>query len=676
MARRIYPLLVLSLFLTTLIFFFRGYSGLPSVPSSIRPYFPSSSPAATDDGAAEEKLPSNNEFASDEEIEVAPSSASSSKTASGSSQQTGHPISDPFEYDPASPILTKVTQSYFSEVIPSILSTPSAETSLLAESTPSQATPSSDPIPLPKKPSTTPLKISITETGGYHDEVVAALLHSFGSQPDAVVQRYLRVQRFGIQDIIRTFNLSTPLPASKKPAELRTDVKTEDGKPDVLVFSTCELDGRNYAGMLSGLLGDGEETPYLFCVVHHAEKWVDEGLETIFTPWVNKGRMSFLTLSPHVSEFLKGKSLSQWEGVKKEPVVRAYTPVFPVTLPTNRNGNGTASTAHADGGQDESELSFALQGNYDPGRRDYDTLFAHLGDFLQQQKLQLEKQKPKSAPSALEDIDTTNVEPTFKNQTLILHLLGNGKKPPVPAHLTNHVHFDENLSYLDFYALLSRSVALLPAFASRDYLDRKASSSVPASLIAGVPLVGTREMVRAYGYLEEGGVWVQKDGDGEGNGEGKEETDMDVVGRVLGLEEGEREEKRRAVRGVCDGIVKGNVGLVGEWVQEALALRPGGVDGEVEVDDDIEENPSQATKKPSPENEGVGAPLEGEVKAPSSSSPVTEAGARSDGQSEEKKPKEQTEESPSKESQGDEEEEEEWIEFGGSDTSSEPAKST
>jgi hypothetical protein len=372
--------------------------------------------------------------------------------------------------------------------------------------------------------------VAITELAGWHDEVVAAVVHSFGSQPSALMSVYQRSTRFGISKIMQAFDLPRTLPASLHPNKFLNPNEPQQTPPDILVSTTCEVDtGRNLKSL--DRLFDEAET-HLFCVVHHAELWrAGEEYETALGKWGAAGRLTFLTLSPHTADFLLHESLSKWGYVNSShPAdVKSFTPVFPVDV-----GQVTAA--------ESAHLSFSIQGNYDSSRRNYKAIFTRLEQLIRMLSL---KQSNDSS-------DPTNVS---------LHLLGNGKHPSVPKAVQENVHFDERLEYLEFYRIMSSSFALVPAFANNDYYDRKASSSVPAALIAGVPVVANQKLLDNYRYLDRDCVWFQEEG----------ETDMDVVSRVA-LSEGrkERAEKKRLVRTKTEQILKGNTKLVGELVDVAL----------------------------------------------------------------------------------------------------------
>lgn len=367
-----------------------------------------------------------------------------------------------------------------------------------------------------------PLNVAIMETTGYHDEVVAAFVHSFGSQKNSNLSLFQRKQRYGIEKIMQDFKLPKPVPSSQPPLMLLADNAT---KFDIVVLITCEYDRIKLASQLEILLMEGKT--HLLCVVHHADHWANEDHQSFIAPWIEKGLVDFITLSQHTATFLQETGLRAW--TTKAPI-RPFAPVFPVNLPELPKADDAA----------EGELGFGLQGLYESTRRNYKTIFAHLQNFID------------SRSSERDGTVSSNVT---------LHLLGQGKHPEVPSGLTSHVIFDESLDYDDYYSILSRTFALLPAFANNEYLNRKASSTVPAGLIGGTPLVATKEILAAYSYLPDDAVYLQK----------ADETEFDVVGRVLQEAAKHRVEKMQIVRTKCAELVASNSRLVEGWIKEMTA---------------------------------------------------------------------------------------------------------
>lgn len=155
------------------------------------------------------------------------------------------------------------------------------------------------------------LRISIVESGGSHEEVVASLTHAFGSQPKAQLSLYLLLKRFGLSDLIETFTLSSK---STPPIQSSYDfpkLYTNDTIPHILVSTTCELDMIQLNDAIDSLLNCGRT--YLFCVVHHADKWSEEEkLQIELWEWIELYRVTFLTLSPHTAEYFRTVAIQNW----------------------------------------------------------------------------------------------------------------------------------------------------------------------------------------------------------------------------------------------------------------------------------------------------------------------------------------------------------------------------
>ncbi|THY24422.1 hypothetical protein D6D01_05469 [Aureobasidium pullulans] len=365
------------------------------------------------------------------------------------------------------------------------------------------------------------IQVAILETVRAHDEVDAALVHSLASQPNVNLTLYQQEPRFGSEKIFHAFGLDYAGPFHPDDF-MGTDKHTTI--PDFLVLTTCELALRQAPKRLEALLEQGKTR--LICIVHHSDHWAEEQRKSDIRPWVDAGMIDFWTLSPHTATFLSN-TIAAWDSNDSQPwdnppspPIRVFVPIFPVVAP-----NITTSEKAMQG------LSFAMQGDYDPHRRDYKHIFERLGNFLAEAE-----------------------------RNVSMHLLGQGNRPEVPQNVKAHVFFDQGLSYTDFYALLSKVSAVLPGFASPEYLDRKASSSVPASLIAGTPLVADRRLLEAYAYVEEESVWLQEDG----------ENEFDVVGRMLAASAKEREQKSQHAKDNAQRIIDGNVRRVGEWLETGI----------------------------------------------------------------------------------------------------------
>ncbi|KAF7557765.1 hypothetical protein G7Z17_g389 [Cylindrodendrum hubeiense] len=361
-----------------------------------------------------------------------------------------------------------------------------------------------------------PTRIAVVNSIGVHDEVLAALVHAFGGHPNAKMNVYLHSQRYKMNDIISNFTLAAN--TTMKNIKAFRPAMFRNPHPHVVVSTTCEFDLGITKGALQNLLDNGNT--HLFCVVHHADQWASGKHVDFARQWVNKGKLDFVGLSQHTADFLMNTTVPKW-GTKQNITARVFPPVFPVERPE----------VDTDG-----DISLAMQGDYSSSRRDYKHIFTELAGVVD---------KVKNTPGPQE------------NETVALHVIGHGKTPEVPDITKDHVIFDKSLSYPDFYAVLSRAFAVIPGFASDEYLDRKASSTVPAALIAGAPLLASEEILKAYSYLPREAAWVSIPG----------EEDMDAIKRVISNRD-EYLKKRELTRLAADNIMEQNRLNVQGWIRE------------------------------------------------------------------------------------------------------------
>ncbi|KAF4468011.1 hypothetical protein FALBO_5105 [Fusarium albosuccineum] len=359
-----------------------------------------------------------------------------------------------------------------------------------------------------------PLRIALVESSGTHDEVAAALMHAFGGQENSQLDVYFTHQRFKMPSIMGNFSLPANITVHK--FDKFASAMTTDPRPHVLVSTTCEFDLDRGTDAVVDLLKKGET--FLFCTIHHADRWHQGKYVQTVRGWVERGLVDFVGLSQHTLDFLVKETIPKWHSAANL-TTRVIPPVFPVNVPDDIEEN----------------ISLSIQGDYSSGRRDYNGIFNHLGAVIRKAK------------------------ETTPDQQVALHLIGHGTTPEVPDHVKDHVVFDQGLSYPDFYSLISRSFAVIPAFASDTYFDRKASSTIPASFIAGAPLVVSEELLEAYSYIPKEATWVARPG----------ESEMDVIERVMGDRDGYIK-RRQKVRDTNKALMEQNHANTKEWIDIGL----------------------------------------------------------------------------------------------------------
>ena len=292
------------------------------------------------------------------------------------------------------------------------------------------------------------------------------------------------------------------------------------------------------------------------CVVHHADRWNTKDYCRQFAPWLENNRLSFLLLSSHTLEFFRDKGMTKWTPevrAKAQQNLRSLAPVFPVDIPplpptspqnmlsisTDKNKVQSISTP-----KPPSDMYFALQGNYEAHRRDFKTVFSNM-------KALANSHDPPPSPS-------DGLDEQQGNPHIYLQLLGSGQRPNVPDSIRKSIIFRDRLDYKPFYDYLSESLAMIPAFATLEYYDRKASSTVPASLIAGTPIISVKNLTDAYTYIGEDNVYQPKEG----------ENDLDVMRRIIQMPWDERIEMQRKVRHRCNDLIQENIHTVGQWLKD------------------------------------------------------------------------------------------------------------
>ncbi|KFH48663.1 hypothetical protein ACRE_003670 [Hapsidospora chrysogenum ATCC 11550] len=383
------------------------------------------------------------------------------------------------------------------------------------------------------------VRVAILETGGTHDEVTAALVTAFGGQPDIDLTLMLRRQRYNMEEIMNSFELASPISKIISHDDLAS-VVSNGPRPHVLVSITCELDLESKAAEFRELLATGET--YLFCLVHHADRWRESRHTNVVREYIEKDMAEFIALSPHTADFLHSDT-DQWWEEKLNYTVNVMPPVFNV------------NTAEPD----PNEISLAMQGDYSESRRNYQHTFEQLGHVI----------------GELRDKEVSDDE---KKRKVRLHVIGHGKPPSVPEELKENVVFDQDLSYPDFYGTLSGAFTIIPAFAEYDYYDRKASSTVPAALIAGVPIVANERLLKSYTYMPREAVWLSEE----------DEDEMDTIKRFIGDAEGFLE-RSSVVRETRAKLIDENVKNVDEWMARALEKLQNNKDAEAPAEEETEE---------------------------------------------------------------------------------------
>jgi hypothetical protein len=363
-----------------------------------------------------------------------------------------------------------------------------------------------DPDGNPKK------RAAIVNALGTHDEVVVTALYTLYQMPEYDVELFFSVPRYGIQSIIDQFYHKPVLSPYSFGAHYGTT------PPDMVILTSCDtMDFYTFSGTIMSMVDRNPDLKFL-CVTHNPH--VVQEFQQAMLPFVQKGVMTMVGLSPHVADYMKNvriPELGEYDPAYLNVPTFTFVPTFEYQATDKCATNGT---------QEENKdcLSrFVVQGLFEPGRRDYNSLFESL-------KIKLEQNE-----TAWKDFQ--------------LQLLGQGSPFQLEPPLSDHISTFNNIPYLEYYDKIHHSMALLPAFASDSYYEYKASSSVGASLLTGVPMIADQKLLNSYTHLTRDGVYFQEDG----------ENVIDTVERLRSMPISEVIEKRANASAMNQNIIQDNI---------------------------------------------------------------------------------------------------------------------
>ncbi|KAF3108638.1 hypothetical protein TWF225_003809 [Orbilia oligospora] len=401
----------------------------------------------------------------------------------------------------------------------------------------------------PPKHSGPGLKIALVNTPRYHFEVVTPLLYAFANQGDAVEHLELFATDYGSTRLGVRPILDNQLPQETSwlswgsNGGTKKQIKVSDPRllsqmnfvADVMILTSCSRD-LEWTSIKDKRVYNPEwyrAPKEIVCLLHEAEEWeaIDTNWRKFLMPWVEKGRVTFMTLSPHVAEYVRQNIETKWKmapilrdaqgiGIKGVFMMDPFIPIFEDTKLFREEMFNNITGPFA-----------AIPGKYEPFRRNYTAIFEHMSKHLE----------------LIQSTDAT------------LRLPGYGDWPPnIPEQLKNRVFLHSHYDFPEYFSLLARSMAILPAFATHKYFEDRASSTIATSVIAGVPLVATKELVEKYAYIEADGAWLQEDG----------EEEIVTWLRVLKLGKEEWETRKRKVRALRTRLIRQNLRNVGQLLDQ------------------------------------------------------------------------------------------------------------
>ncbi|KAK9456904.1 hypothetical protein V1511DRAFT_457024 [Dipodascopsis uninucleata] len=331
-------------------------------------------------------------------------------------------------------------------------------------------------------------KIFLVNSPRYHFEIVLPFLNVFSNLKDVDVTLFAKpvgYSRFGVRPWLDLY--ANPLGLNLMHIDNITNfLGEEQAAPDLIFLTSCPEDVLEIYQSLDVFLARGSK---VMCLVHEAQKWnlnePDNNKSpykpqiSYMTNWIKKGQWELATLSNHVQNYVS-KNFATYFRTGSEVT---YNP--PILYPVFRLPDSKINL-------DQVNPFVAIVGKLEPWRRDYNSIFRQYAMF---------------------------------DPAVDLHLVGYGVELEAPESIKHRLSYLLGADFPQYFEEISKAVAVIPSFASKDYLRSQASSSIATAVIVTTPPLLTREMLGAYSYIPEEAAWIQEDG----------ETEVEAFSRVSKL---------------------------------------------------------------------------------------------------------------------------------------------
>ncbi|KAK9802018.1 hypothetical protein WJX73_002032 [Symbiochloris irregularis] len=313
-------------------------------------------------------------------------------------------------------------------------------------------------------------KVAVVNTIGFHNEVYAALLYSFqqaGGDAEAFVE------------LPATNNIQEVLHWYKKPFQSHKDFLPQACSYDVVVIATFPEHHTNFLRELRDKSCEGQQ---LVLMVHNPDTVLTPEPGGALSPvsLMHPNDTHVLTLVPRMVVDTRANLVSMGMHVP----VSSFVPVFPVSLECSPEELAAQKDTNKDPYLcDQAERhGFVLQGLFQSHRRNYHSVFEGLA---------------------------ANQE-LMNSSGFHLTLIGQGQLD-LPEALQGKVSIHTRLPYKAYYRYIRQAIAVLPAFASEVYYNKKSSSSVAAAVVCSTPVFANQRLLTAYPYLSKSSVYFMED---------------------------------------------------------------------------------------------------------------------------------------------------------------------
>ncbi|KAG5720101.1 putative eukaryotic translation initiation factor 5 [Termitomyces sp. T112] len=347
-------------------------------------------------------------------------------------------------------------------------------------------------------------RVALASTFGFHHDVYMSVAWSLARVMNRMltgsVEVYANVPFFyDFQKVVDDLGLYQD--EYRQIDELSTALRNDlDEKSiDLVILGTCEIDLRDGESSRQ-LLSIWDERPQnrkftLVCIVHDVK---DTSWQSAITEWSRRRAIRIVTIAEHVAQSFR-ESFNKLSD-SSDPVISSagyeyipidvHVPILPLRNLPERSVSGPLSKA-------------VIQGSFSVDRRDYRNVFHDLNNSLYENASAWGYQ-------ALGDHKSFVADNTLSTPPFQLFILGSGNLK-VPVELSNVVQVRSDLTYPEYYNLMSQMDICLPAFAEAgQYMHYQASSTFAMALQCDVPILVTTRTRHAYAYADDDRVTVTR----------------------------------------------------------------------------------------------------------------------------------------------------------------------
>ncbi|KAK6906848.1 hypothetical protein I203_100835 [Kwoniella mangroviensis CBS 8507] len=355
------------------------------------------------------------------------------------------------------------------------------------------------------------LRIAVLEHAGFHEEVVGAVLKTL-TDIGANFTLYRDKFRWGYDEVLSSgMNYTTP-PTMYSDGTFADAVS--NGEIDVTIHISCDHEFWNWPRNVPAYEAmKNNQNMEVICMLHELEN-LSEKERNSWEVAAKQNRLTYLTLSKHVKNYLKNEVLKWSHSLKQlhwgKVDVEEFVPIFPVDASRLPDSEDVSVSEFFPKRAERIPSRLAILGNIQPWRRTYNPILSDLHAAIEADPAAWGYLPLSSEPNSTYISSNDDSRPP-----VTLHFIGSlapTAELNIPDSMRDMVFIHSGLEYISFYRLLGSMDLVLPAFMGWTYLEKKLSSAIPAGVVSRVPVLGSELLLNAYQFLRDPSIVLHAPG--------------------------------------------------------------------------------------------------------------------------------------------------------------------